>query len=204
MGGMAAQIPIKDDADANERALRKVRADKERELANGHDGTWVAHPALVPIAADVFARPGAPNQLAVQPREPRPTAAELLTVPAGEITLAGLRQNLSVGIAYLEAWLRGTGCVPLHHLMEDAATAEISRVQVWQWQRHGARLADGRTVDAELVRATLREELAAFRSELGSERFAASRFETAAKLFEDLVTAPELADFLTIPAYAHL
>jgi malate synthase len=204
MGGMAAQIPIKDDAARNAQALAKVRADKERELANGHDGTWVAHPALVPVAAEVFARMGGPNQLARARADVRVTARELLEVPAGAITEAGLRQNLSVGVAYLEAWLRGAGCVPLHDLMEDAATAEISRTQVWQWLRHGARLADGRTIDLALVRATLADELAKRRAELGPERWSASRFELAARIFGDLISAPELADFLTLAAYEHL
>jgi len=204
MGGMAAQIPIKDDAEKNAAALAKVRADKEREVRNGHDGTWVAHPALVPIALEAFAGLAGQNQLSVKREDVRVTAQELLEVPRGEITEAGLRQNLSVGVAYLEAWLRGVGCVPLHHLMEDAATAEISRVQVWQWLRHAARLADGRTVDAALVRATLREELARFERELGPERWAASRFTLAAELFERLLTNSELEDFLTLAAYAHL
>jgi malate synthase len=204
MGGMAAQIPIKNDPARNAAALAKVRADKEREVANGHDGTWVAHPALVAVAREAFERIGAPNQLGVRLANLRVTAADLLAVPSGAITEAGLRQNLSVGVAYLEAWLRGAGCVPLHHLMEDAATAEISRTQVWQWLRHGARLADGRTIDAALARATLQEELAKFRSELGEERWRASRFELAARLFEQLTTGSELADFLTLAAYEHL
>jgi malate synthase len=204
MGGMAAQIPIKDDPEANARALAKVRADKERELANGHDGTWVAHPALVALAAEVFAKIGGPNQLAVKRDDVRVAAADLLAVPAGAITAAGLRQNLAVGVAYLEAWLRGSGCVPLHHLMEDAATAEISRVQVWQWLRHAARLDDGRTIDAALVRSTLADELARRKAELGTERWEASRFELAARIFADLITDPELADFLTLAAYDHL
>jgi len=204
MGGMAAQIPIKDDPARNEAALAKVRADKEREVANGHDGTWVAHPALVPIALEAFAALDGPNQLHVQRPDVQVTAADLLEVPRGEITEAGLRQNLSVGVAYLEAWLRGSGCVPLHHLMEDAATAEISRTQVWQWRQHAARLADGRTVTAELVRTTLQEELEKLRAELGEERWSGGRFELAARLFEELVTGSELADFLTLCAYEHV
>jgi len=204
MGGMAAQIPIKDDVEKNAAALAKVRADKQREVQNGHDGTWVAHPALVPIALEAFAKLAGPNQLHVKREDVRVTAQDLLEVPSGAITEAGLRQNLSVGVAYLEAWLRGVGCVPLHHLMEDAATAEISRVQVWQWLHHAAKLADGRTVDAALVRATLREELARFERELGPERWAASRFALAAELFERLITNSELEDFLTLAAYAHL
>jgi len=204
MGGMAAQIPIKDDPERNAQALAKVRADKEREVANGHDGTWVAHPALVPVAAEILARIGGANQLARKREDVRVTAAQLLEVPSGAITEAGLRQNLSVGVAYLDAWLRGSGCVPLHYLMEDAATAEISRTQVWQWLRHRARLADGRTIDLALVRATLADELAKRRAELGNERWAASSFERAARIFDDLISAPELADFLTLAAYEHI
>jgi malate synthase A len=205
MGGMAAQIPIKDDPVKNDAALSKVRADKEREVRNGHDGTWVAHPALVPVAREVFERHmQGPDQLHVLREDVRVGARELLEVPRGEITEAGLRANLSVGVAYLEAWLRGTGCVPLHHLMEDAATAEISRVQVWQWLHHGARLADGRAIERELVRATLADELAKRRAELGTERWAESRFELAARIFEDLIASPELPDFLTLSAYEHL
>jgi malate synthase len=204
MGGMAAQIPIKGDPEANAAALAKVRADKEREVERGHDGTWVAHPALVPIALESFARLEAKNQLHRLEPGTQIGAAELLAVPAGAITDAGLRQNLSVGIAYLEAWLRGVGCVPLHHLMEDAATAEISRTQVWQWLHHGARLEDGRVVDSALVRAALAEELARFRAGMAPEAWSASRFELAAELFEELTTKHELEDFLTLAAYAHI
>ncbi|MSR62000.1 MAG: malate synthase A [Planctomycetes bacterium] len=204
MGGMAAQIPIKDDPEKNAAALAKVRADKEREVRSGHDGTWVAHPALVPIALEAFAGLNGPNQLHVKREDVRVSAQDLLEVPRGAITEAGLRQNLAVGVAYLEAWLRGVGCVPLHDLMEDAATAEISRVQVWQWLRHGARLADGRTVDVALVRTTLGEEMERLRAWVGPERWAAGRFEAAAALFERLSTQSELEDFLTIPAYAQL
>jgi len=205
MGGMAAQIPIKDDAAKNEAALAKVRADKEREAKNGHDGTWVAHPALVPIAREVLERTfRGPNQLDVRREDVRVGAAELLAVPSGTRTEAGLRQNVSVGIAYLEAWLRGTGCVPLHHLMEDAATAEISRVQVWQQVRHAAQLDDGRRIDTALVRRVVAEELASFQERLGPERYSASRFPLAAQLFADLVTHSELEDFLTLAAYPHL
>ena len=160
MGGMAAQIPIRDDKEANDAAMEKVRTDKLREAGDGHDGTWVAHPGLVPIAKAIFdqAMPE-PNQIARKRQDVEVSAADLLAVPTGAITEAGLRQNLNVGIGYLEAWLRGTGCVPLHHLMEDAATAEISRAQLWQWIRHQARLADGRIVDLPLTRTLLAEEL---------------------------------------------
>jgi malate synthase len=204
MGGMAAQIPIKGDPERNERALAKVRADKEREVANGHDGTWVAHPALVPIALEAFAKLGAVNQLERPLAGFDATADDLLAVPTGSITEAGLRQNLSVGVAYLEAWLRGSGCVPLHDLMEDAATAEISRTQVWQWIRHHAHLDDGRPIDATLVRSVLAEELDRVRFEIGPARWQESRFELATRLFDELATGDELADFLTLVAYEHL
>ncbi len=205
MGGMAAQIPIHSDPVANERALAKVRADKEREVGDGHDGTWVAHPALVPLARSVFdAHMSGPNQIHVRRDEVRVGARELLEVPRGDITAEGLRANLEIGVSYLEAWLRGSGCVPLHHLMEDAATAEISRTQLWQWLHHRARLSDGRAVDAALVQRVLSDELAAIRARLGSEVWSRSRFELAAQLFRDLILADELQDFLTLAAYPHL
>src|SRR5471032_1297694 len=173
MGGMAAQIPIKNNPEANDAALAKVLADKEREATDGHDGTWVAHPALVPIALQAFDRlmPG-PNQIARRRDDVKVTAADLLAPPAGTITEAGVRANLSVGVQYLEAWLGGLGCVPLYNLMEDAATAEISRAQVWQWIRHGAALEDGRKITVELSNAILKEEMAKIRSEVGDTRFA--------------------------------
>jgi malate synthase len=205
MGGMAAQIPIKGDDAANEQALEKVRADKLREVNDGHDGTWVAHPALVPIARDVFDQhmPG-PNQLDVSRADVHVTADDLLWVPKGEITEAGLRQNVSVGVQYLEAWLGGNGCVPLYNLMEDAATAEISRTQIWQWIRHHAQLSDGRTITAELFRSVLFEELKAIRQALGDDRFEGGHFAEAAGLFDAMSTADDCADFLTIPAYERL
>jgi len=198
MGGMAAQIPIRDDPAANEAAMEKVRADKEREASDGHDGTWVAHPGLVAIAKDIFDREmPQPNQIARKRQDVDVTAADLLVVPTGTISEAGLRQDVNVGIGYIEAWLRGTGCVPLYHLMEDAATAEISRAQVWQWIRHGAQLEDGRTIDAELCRAVLDEELA----QLSATAEDGSRFDDAAKLFHELIEAPTFPEFLTLPAY---
>ncbi len=205
MGGMAAQIPIKDDPAANERAMAKVRADKEREADLGHDGTWVAHPGLVELARAAFdARLRGPNQLHVLREDVRVSPADLLAVPPGEITEQGLRTNLSVGVRYLETWLRGQGCVPIDGLMEDTATAEISRAQVWQWRKHGARLADGRAVDAGLVRAFLTQELARIGARLGPDRYSASAFPLAAELFERLVLRPDLAEFLTLEAYAYL
>jgi malate synthase len=205
MGGMAAQIPIKDDPAANERAMECVRADKEREARLGHDGTWVAHPGLVELARAAFdARLSGPNQLHVLREDVQVTAEDLLAVPRGEISEAGLVTNLSVGVRYLEAWLRGQGCVPIDGLMEDAATAEISRTQVWQWRTHGVRLADGRTVDAALVRALLTRELARVGARLGSDRYSSSAFPLAAELFERLVLRLDLAEFLTLEAYAHI
>jgi malate synthase len=197
MGGMAAQIPIRDDPAANEAAMEKVRVDKQREAGDGHDGTWVAHPGLVAIAKEIFDREmPQPNQIARKRQDVHFAASDLLAVPNGTITEAGLRQNLNVGIGYIEAWLRGIGCVPLYHLMEDAATAEISRAQIWQWIRHGAKLADGRVVDAALCRKLLDEELAKWR-----ESAAYGRYEDAAKLFTELIEAPTFAEFLTVPAY---
>ena len=187
MGGMAAQIPIRDDPAANKAAMEKVRADKLREAGDGHDGTWVAHPGLVAIAREVFDREmPQPNQIARKRQDVHVTASDLVAVPKGTITEAGLRQNLNVGIGYIEAWLRGTGCVPLYNLMEDAATAEISRAQLWRWIRHHARLEDGRTVDAALCSAMLDEELAKLREAARD----GGRYDDAADLFRQLVEAP--------------
>jgi malate synthase len=202
MGGMAAQIPIRNDPAANEAAMEKVRADKLREAGDGHDGTWVAHPGLVGIAKEMFDREmPQPNQIPRKRQDVDIGAADLLAVPRGTITEAGLRQNLNVGIGYIEAWLRGIGCVPLYNLMEDAATAEISRAQVWQWIRHGARLEDGRTVDTELCRAVLDEELTKLREAAGEEAYRGARYDDAAQLFGDLIAAPSFPEFLTLPAY---
>jgi malate synthase len=198
MGGMAAQIPIRDDPAANAAAMDKVRADKEREAGDGHDGTWVAHPGLVAIARDVFDRAmKQPNQIARQRQDVHVTAADLLAVPRGTITAAGVRQNLNVGVGYIEAWLRGSGCVPLYNLMEDAATAEISRAQIWQWIRHHARLADGAVIDAALCRRMLAEEVAKLRAAAAG----CGRHEDAARLFGALTEAPHFPEFLTLPAY---
>jgi malate synthase len=205
MGGMAAQIPIKDDPARNEAALEKVRVDKRREATDGHDGTWVAHPGLVALALAEFERvcPG-PNQLHVSRDDVRVSAADLLAPPTGTITAAGLATNLSVGVRYLEAWLGGNGCVPIDHLMEDAATAEISRTQVWQWLRHGARLEDGRAITRALVESELERVLAPLRAATANDAVATARLELAARVFRELCVAPELADFLTLPAYALL
>ncbi|MCC7169702.1 MAG: malate synthase A [Planctomycetes bacterium] len=202
MGGMAAQIPIKNDAAANERALERVRADKTREVKDGHDGTWVAHPALVPIARAVFAQHmRGDHQLDVMRHDVHVTAADLLAIPTGTRTEAGLRANLRIGVQYLEAWLRGAGCVPLEHLMEDAATAEISRTQIWQQLHWNAPLADGRSVDRAFVKRLLAEELAAIAHAIGPERFTTGRFAQARALFSDLCFAETLPEFLTLAAY---
>lgn len=187
MGGMAAQIPIKNDPEANNRALDKVREDKLREVLAGHDGTWVAHPALVAVAKEVFdEHMPEPNQIGKTRPLVQITADDLLAVPEGSITEDGLRLNVDVGIQYLEAWLRGSGAVPIYNLMEDAATAEISRAQVWQWTRYGARLRDGRTVTSNLVQQMI--------TEIGGAK-------PAAKLFAEIATPPEFVDFLTLKAY---
>jgi malate synthase len=202
MGGMAAQIPIKDDPKASEDALERVRADKLREVEDGHDGTWVAHPGLVPLATGIFdAHMKTANQIHRKREDVQVTARDLLAPPAGTRTEAGLRQNVRVGVQYLEAWLQGNGCVPLYNLMEDAATAEISRTQVWQWLRHGATLDGGRPLTAERFREIVREELGRLREALGPARYDAGRFGEACALFDRMSTSPEFEEFLTLPAY---
>ena len=206
MGGMAAQIPIKHDPVANEAAIAKVRADKEREAGDGHDGTWVAHPGLVPVAMDVFDRlmPTA-NQLH-RPREDVQVAAtDLLQIPSGAISTEGLRDNISVSLQYMAAWLCGNGCVPINNLMEDAATAEISRAQIWQWIHHPRGvLEDGRKITAELFRAELAAEQQRLRQWLGESAYTAGRYEQAAALLDGITTASEFATFLTLAAYREL
>ncbi|HEX6791689.1 MAG TPA: malate synthase A [Candidatus Krumholzibacteria bacterium] len=205
MGGMAAQIPIKNDPAANDAAIARVRADKLREVRAGHDGTWVAHPGLVALAKEIFdEHMPAANQIDVARDDVAVTAADLLRVPTGEITEKGLRTNVNVGVLYLESWLRGSGCVPLYNLMEDAATAEISRAQVWQWIRHGARLDDGRPVTRELVHEILEQEMNRIRGSVGETAFAAGRFETAAKLFAGMMTSDDFAEFMPSLAYEFL
>jgi malate synthase len=205
MGGMAAQIPVKGDEAANALALGRVRTDKEREVRDGHDGTWVAHPGLVPLAREVFdAGMPTPHQIHRLREDVTISRADLLLVPEGTRTEDGLRHNVRVGVQYLEAWLRGQGCVPLYNLMEDAATAEISRAQVWQWIHHRAPLADGSVVTPERFREVLHEEMQRVRSEVGEARFRAGRFGDAVALFVALATAPSFEEFLTVPAYSML
>jgi malate synthase len=200
MGGMSAFIPIKTDPVANEKALTQVRADKEREATDGHDGTWVAHPGLVPVALEVFDRVmPQPNQIDKQLPDYHATAEDLLQVPEGTITEAGVRQNVAVGLGYVEAWLRGIGCVPLFNLMEDAATAEISRAQLWQWVHHGAVMDDGLPVTVEMVDSVIADELERAKANVDAQRYSA--YVQAAELMRELVRAPRFMDFLTVPAY---
>ncbi len=202
MGGMAAQIPDRRNPEINEAAFQKVRADKEREAKAGHDGTWVAHPDLVPVAQEVFDKyMSTPNQLDRKREDVTAGQKELLEVHAGTRTEDGLRQNIRVGVQYIEAWLRGRGAVPLYNLMEDAATAEISRSQIWQELHFGATLEDGQTVTRELFERLLAEEMERVKGEIGEAAYAAGRFPEAIEIFRSLSTADELSPFLTLPAY---
>lgn len=205
IGGMAAQIPIKDDPAANEQALAKVRVDKQREARDGHDGTWVAHPGLVQIAKHEFdAVMKTPNQIDRRRDDVQVSAHDLLDVPLGTITEDGLRLNIRVGVQYLESWLSGQGCVPLYNLMEDAATAEISRTQVWQWLHNSAVLEDGRTITKALFRQFFAEEMERIKKEVGRQRFECGQFDVAATLFKEIVEKDELEEFLTLQAYSYL
>jgi len=207
MGGMAAQIPIKNDPAANEQALAKVRADKEREAGDGHDGTWVAHPGLVALAREAFDKVmQTPNQIHRQRDDVEVSAADLLDFrPKAPITEKGLRTNINIGIQYLGAWLAGTGCVPIFNLMEDAATAEISRAQIWQWMRSPLGvLDDGRKVTREMFRELLPQELEQVRKLLGEAQYAAGKYPEGAKMFEELTLSDNFVEFLTLPAYDYL
>lgn len=205
MGGMAAYIPVRTDSTANEEAIRQVVSDKRREAGDGHDGTWVAHPGLVPVALDIFNEMmPAPNQITRQRDDVTVEAEDLLTVPDGAITESGLRQNLNVGLQYLESWLRGQGAAAIANLMEDAATAEISRAQVWQWIHQGSRLDDGRVVTPELVKDCLREELDTIAASIGTDRFATGQFDRAAAILREVAIDDRWHDFLTTVAYQYL
>jgi malate synthase len=205
MGGMAAYIPNKKDAAANQTAMEQVRTDKEREAADGHDGTWVAHPGLVALAKEIFDEymPAA-NQIERKLEDVEITAADLLEVPKAEITEAGLRQNIAVSIGYLESWLRGVGCVPLFNLMEDAATAEISRTQLWQWIHHRAHLTDGRLIDTDLCQDIIDEEMEKLQRPKEDQQFQTARYAKAAKILCAMIQSPEFVEFLTLPAYDQL
>jgi malate synthase len=207
IGGMAAQIPVRNNPQANEEAFAKVRADKEREARDGHDGTWVAHPGLVPVAMEVFNREmPQKNQIdSGKQMDIHVTAEELLAVPEGTITEAGVRMNINVGIQYVASWLCGRGAAPIYNLMEDAATAEISRAQLWQWIRHPKGvLDDGRKITVEMYQSLKAEELERIQSELGEEVYRNGRFEEAIKLFDRLILQDEFADFLTLSGYEAL
>lgn len=203
IGGMAAQVPIKDDDAANQKAIDKVMADKTREVTDGHDGTWVAHPALVPIAMGIFNQHmPTPNQIETKKREDFVcTAEDLVRLPEGTITEDGLRMNINVGILYLESWLSGNGAVALHHLMEDAATAEISRTQVWQWLKAGAKLDDGRVITHSLYEDFRDDEILHIREMVGVSRYMSGKFPQAIALFNRLVVSDTFEEFLTLPAY---
>jgi malate synthase len=205
LGGMASQIPVKDNPELNEENMNAVREDKKREANDGHDGTWVAHPDLVPVAKEVFDEyMPEKNQIDVQIDEEF-TQEDLLEVPEGTITEEGLRTNLHVGLQYLGAWLAGNGCVPIFNKMEDAATAEISRTQVWHWIHHPQGvLEDGRDVDEELFRQLLEEEHEKLRDKLGEELYKTGRFDLAEDLYIELATNDEFIEFLTLPGYEYL
>ncbi len=205
MGGMAAQIPIKNDPVANEAALAKVRADKEREAKDGHDGTWVAHPGLVNLAKEIFdTYMPTPNQIERKREDVQVTTADLLAIPSGQITETGVRTNIDVGIQYMSAWLDGNGCVPIYNLMEDAATAEISRAQLWQWLHNGAKLQDGRILTPDLYRSFVPQVLDHIKSLAGEEQFQNGQYQRAARLFDQIITGDTFTEFLTLPAYDYL
>lgn len=206
IGGMAANIPVKDNSQINEDAFAKVRIDKEREARDGHDGTWVAHPGLVPVALEVFNHfMPQPNQIEKKLEDIQITAEDLLQVPEGHITEQGLRTNISVGVQYLESWLRGKGAVPIYHLMEDAATAEISRAQVWQWLHNpNGILHDGRKVNVQLFDQFLEEELEKIKIMVGHDQYEIGKYQLASDLFKHLSLSHEFVEFLTIPGYHYL
>ncbi|MEM6805454.1 MAG: malate synthase A [Bacteroidota bacterium] len=202
MGGMAAQIPIKNDPEANEKALNKVRADKLTEVKNGHDGSWVAHPALVKVAMDIFdTHMPQKNQIHRKRANIEVKARDLIGVPEGTTTEEGMRKNINVGILYIESWLRGNGAAAIYNLMEDAATAEISRTQVWQGLKYQVKLEDGRIFSEDLYKAFLVEEIEKIREMMGKEAFSLGKFEEAIKLFDQLVKSKDFTEFLTLPAY---
>jgi len=205
MGGMAAQIPIKNDHDKNQKAMNMVKNDKEREANAGHDGTWIAHPGLAPIALDAFdsVMPDA-NQIGKKMNNPNIKQDDLLRVPSGSITEKGLRDNIKVGLQYVEAWLIGNGCVPLYNLMEDAATAEISRAQLWQWLQHESKLEDGTLITVEFLNIIFEQEMNEILKEVGEKRFEKGKFDLALKLFKDMIFKEEFDEFLTLPAYQYI
>ena len=209
IGGMASQIPIKNDEEKNKKSLQKVYDDKLIEVYNGHDGTWVAHPALVSIAKEVFdAQLEYPCQLGNKREDINVSATDLLKLPVktaggrtGIITEDGIRTNINVGILYIESWLRGNGCVPLYNLMEDAATAEISRAQIWQWLKHKSKTTEGKIIDIDYFNKLLNEELVKIKKFYGEEKYKKQKFEEASNIFVTMSTSKEFEEFLTLPAY---
>ena len=205
IGGMAAQIPIKNDEEANQIAFNNVKTDKEREVKNGHDGTWVAHPALVPVAMKVFNdNMLTKNQIHIRRNELSITEEQLLEIPQGSITLKGIQKNINIGILYIESWLMGVGAAALYHLMEDAATAEISRAQIWIWLQKNIVLENGQPFTPYLLKELTEIELMKIKDDLGEERYTKGRFELATELFTEMSLNPELDDFLTTIAYKYL
>jgi malate synthase len=203
IGGMSAYIPVKSDEGANATAFAKVKADKEREFSLGHDGTWVAHPGLVPLAMEVFSKMDGPNQLRIKRDEVSVTRDDLLRVPEGTVTMEGIRGDVRVGLVYLDSWLGGRGCVPIDNLMEDAATTEICRAQLWQWWKHGARLQDGKTVTLDMVRLEISSQVQGL-LEARTEQEDKKRVLAAGRIFTEVATSDRFMEFITIPAYDEL
>jgi len=204
MGGMAAQIPIKNDPAANDIAFAKVRQDKLREVTAGHDGTWVAHPGLVSVAKAIFDENMPQSNQISKLNKVSISASDLLAVPTGDITEKGLEMNIDIGLQYLESWLNGNGCVPIYNLMEDAATAEISRAQLWQWAHHNAKTANGNVITVDTVVAAIPAVLEKLRAQLGAKRFDSGKFMPAAQMFSDMTRATEFPEFLTTAAYEQI
>jgi malate synthase len=205
MGGMAAQIPIKNDEVANQLAFAKIVADKEQEVKNGHDGTWVAHPGLVSLAMGVFNENMiTKNQIHVSRKDVQVSEADLVEMPKGTITEFGIRKNINVGILYIESWLRGNGAAALYNLMEDAATAEISRTQVWYWLQKNIQLEDQRIFNVELYQQLKKEELVKIKNLVGEDTFKNNKFKLAIQLFDALVLSKEYKEFLTLSAYNYI
>ena len=205
MGGMAAQIPIKNDEEANNLAFAKVKADKEQEVRNGHDGTWVAHPGLVSVAMNVFNENMlTKNQIHIKRDDVNVGVRDLVEMPKGTITEDGIRKNINVGILYIESWLRGNGAAAIYNLMEDAATAEISRTQVWHWLRNNIQIEDGQNFNLAMYQLIKREELMKIENLVGENNFSNGKFELAITLFDELVLSKEYKEFLTLSAYNHI
>jgi malate synthase len=205
IGGMAAQIPIKNNSEANAMALEKVRLDKMREVKNGHDGTWVAHPGLVTVAMEIFnEHMPTPNQIHIERADLNITEEDLVETPKGTVTEAGIRKNMNVGILYLESWLRGNGAVALYNLMEDAATAEISRTQLWQWLKNEVMLDNGKRFNIELYLEIFEEEVEKITHHVGEQNLPQTKFKLAIELFEKLILSADFEEFLTISAYQYL